>query len=76
MAASRHPIVARFGRNLSRARDRADITQEQVQWESGVHPTEISRMEGGERDVRISTVARLAGALGVTPGELLDGPRR
>jgi transcriptional regulator with XRE-family HTH domain len=68
-----HAIVARFGRNLSRARARAGLTQEEVNWRSGVHPTELSKMEHGSRDVHISTVARLASALGVSPGELLDG---
>lgn len=68
-----HPIVARFGRNLKLARARAGLTQEEVNWRSGVHPTELSKMEHGTRDVRISTVGRLAAALGVSPGELLDG---
>jgi transcriptional regulator with XRE-family HTH domain len=44
-----------------------------VSAESGVHPTEVSRIENGERDARISTVFRLAKALHVTPGQLLDG---
>ncbi|HVS99054.1 MAG TPA: helix-turn-helix transcriptional regulator [Solirubrobacterales bacterium] len=68
-----HPIVARFGRNLKQARARAGLTQEEVNWRSGVHPTELSKMEHGTRDVHISSVARLAAALGVSPGELLDG---
>lgn len=67
-------IVARFGRNLALARRRAHLTQEELNRRSGVHPTEVSRIERGERDVRISTVARLADALELSPGELLDGP--
>jgi transcriptional regulator with XRE-family HTH domain len=38
-----------------------------------VHPTEVSRIERGERDVGVSTVYRLAEALGTSPGSLLDG---
>jgi transcriptional regulator with XRE-family HTH domain len=68
-----HAIVARFGRNLKAARKRAGLTQEEVNWRSGVHPTELSKMEHGRRDVHISTLARLARTLGVSPGELLDG---
>jgi transcriptional regulator with XRE-family HTH domain len=66
--------VARFARNLAAARRRADLTQEELSDLSGVHPTEVSRIEHGRRDVRISTVARLAQALGLTPGQLVDGP--
>lgn len=68
-----HAILARFGRNLKLARKRAGLTQEEVNWRSGVHPTELSKMEHGRRDVHISTLGRLATSLGVSPGELLDG---
>lgn len=47
------------------------MTQEEVAERSGVHVTEVSRIEGGKRDPRVSTVQRLADAVGVTPGELL-----
>ena len=65
--------VAQFAHNVAEARKRLGITQEEVSARSGVHPTEISRIENGERDARVSTVFRLASALGVRPGELLDG---
>jgi len=42
---------------------------------SGLHMTEISRLERGTRDPRLSTVVRLARALEVAPGELLTGMR-
>jgi len=48
------------------------MTQEQVADRSGVHATEISRIEAGKRDPRVSTVLRLAQALDVKPGQLLD----
>ncbi len=67
-------VVARLAQNLAVARRRAQLTQEELHGLSGVHPTEVSRIERGERDVRISTVARLAEALEMSPGELLDGP--
>lgn len=66
--------VARFARNLRLARQRTSLTQEQLSDLSGVHPTEISRMENGHRDVRISTVDRLAAALQLQPGDLLGEP--
>ena len=65
--------IDRFARNVAQARRQAGLTQEEVSARSGVHPTEVSRIERGERDVRVSTVYRLAEALGTSPGSLLDG---
>ena len=65
--------IDRFARNVAQARRQAGLTQEEVSARSGVHPTEVSRIEHGERDVRVSTVYRLAEALGITAGSLLDG---
>jgi transcriptional regulator with XRE-family HTH domain len=47
------------------------MTQEEVGHRSGVHPTEVSRIEAGKRDPRVSTVERLAKAVGVSPSDLL-----
>jgi transcriptional regulator with XRE-family HTH domain len=38
---------------------------------SGLHRTEISLLERGVRDVRLSTIVRLARGLGIPPAELL-----
>lgn len=65
--------IARLARNVTRLRQGARLTQEELGARSGVHPTEVSRIEKGERDVRVSTVGRLAQALDVRPSELLDG---
>lgn len=64
--------MANLGTNLREARKRLGLTQEQVAQRSGVHSTEISRIEAGKRDPQISTVRRLAKALGMKPGQLLD----
>jgi len=61
----------RLGANLRRARRERQLTQEQVAARSGVHATEVSRIESGKRDPRASTVVRLAEAIGVPPGQLL-----
>jgi transcriptional regulator with XRE-family HTH domain len=57
---------------MREARKKLELTQEQVAERCGVHPTEVSRIEAGKRDPRVSTVRRLAKALEVRPGELLD----
>lgn len=66
------PIVAQFGARLREARERLGLTQEEVAERSGVHATEVSRMETGKRDPKISTLRRLAKAVEVKPGQLLD----
>jgi transcriptional regulator with XRE-family HTH domain len=59
-----------LGENLRARRKRLGLTQEEVAERSGVHSTEVSRIEAGLRDSRVSTVERLADAVGVRPGEL------
>ena len=62
-----------FAENLRRHRAEAGISQERLGFLCGLHRTEISLLERGERDPRLSTVVRLARGLGVSVGELLDG---
>ena len=66
------PAVTHFGTRLREAREDLGLTQEEVAQRSGVHATEISRMEAGKRDPQISTLRRLARALEVEPGQLVD----
>jgi transcriptional regulator with XRE-family HTH domain len=61
-----------FGIRLREAREHLGLTQEEVAQRSGVHATEVSRMEAGKRDPKISTLRRLAAAVEVKPGQLLD----
>jgi transcriptional regulator with XRE-family HTH domain len=64
--------VGDLGSNLRAARKKLKLTQEQVAERSGVHPTEVSRIEAGKRDPQVSTLRKLAAALEVPPGDLLD----
>lgn len=64
--------MADLGTNLRAARERLGLTQEQVAERSGVHATEVSRIEAGKRDPKVSTLRRLAEAVQVKPGQLLD----
>lgn len=64
--------MADLGSNLRVVRERLGLTQEQLGLRSNVHPTEVSRIESGKRDPRVSTVRKLAAALEVSPGRLLD----
>lgn len=65
----------RFAANLRRQRERAGLSQEALGFESDIHRTEISLLERGGREPRLSTIVRLARALKIRPAELLDGIR-
>jgi len=47
------------------------MTQEDVAFSCGVHATEVSRIETGLRDPRVSTVEKLAAGLEVSASDLL-----
>jgi transcriptional regulator with XRE-family HTH domain len=66
-------VAEHFGGNLRRVRRREDLSQERLGKRAGLHRTEIGLLEHGERVCRIDTLIRLAGAMAVPPGELLDG---
>jgi len=70
------PPVGDLGANLREARKKLGLTQEQVAERSGVHATEVSRIEAGKRDPQVSTVLRLAAAVEARPGELLEVSRK
>jgi transcriptional regulator with XRE-family HTH domain len=63
----------RFAAKVKQARREAGLTQEAVSDASGIHVTEVSRIERGLRDPRVSTMLRLADALGVNASDLVDG---
>lgn len=63
----------RFAANLTRLRHAADLSQEELAFRSSLHRTQISLLENGHRMPRVHTLVCLAGALGVTPNDLLDG---
>lgn len=66
------PRVADLGANLREIREELELTQEELAARSGVQAGEISRIERGQRDPRVSTVLKLAKALRLPPARLLD----
>jgi transcriptional regulator with XRE-family HTH domain len=63
----------RFAANMGRLREDAGLTQEELAFRSAIHRTHVSLREGGKRMPRVFTLVCLAGALGATPNDLLDG---
>lgn len=64
--------MGNLGKNLRAARKRLGLTQEEVAERSGVQAGEVSRIERGKRDPQVSTLEKLAEALEVPPGQLLE----
>jgi transcriptional regulator with XRE-family HTH domain len=63
----------KVGQNILRQRKRSGLSQEEVGIRASLHRTEIGLLERGERLPRVDTLIKLAGALEVSPCELLDG---
>jgi transcriptional regulator with XRE-family HTH domain len=61
------------GQNIRAHRVRLNLTQEALGERSNMHPVEVGRAERGVRDLRLSTVVKLAHGLGVPASELLRG---
>jgi len=66
-------VGRQFGANLSRLREQSGVTQEELAFRASLHRTEIGLLERGGRIPKIDTLAKLAGALEVEPGELFHG---
>ncbi|HEX2070577.1 MAG TPA: helix-turn-helix transcriptional regulator [Thermoleophilaceae bacterium] len=68
-------VLVSFAENLRRRRKELGLSQEQLGARADIQMADISRYESGSRDPRVTTVARLADALEVPIGELLEGTR-
>jgi transcriptional regulator with XRE-family HTH domain len=65
--------IAALAANAARLRREQRLSQTQVARRGGIHRSEVSMIERGMRDPRLSTLVRLARGLGVKLGQLLDG---
>jgi transcriptional regulator with XRE-family HTH domain len=76
-AADLTPIVVvdlghRFGLNVKAARKRAGLSQETLAHMAGVTRSYMSDVERAVRNPTLQVVERIATALGVGPGSLMD----
>src|ERR1700742_1073350 len=66
-------VAKRIGWNLHRARRLEGLSQEELGQRASLHRTEIGNLENGRRIPMSDTVIKLAGAMAIDPGVLLDG---
>jgi transcriptional regulator with XRE-family HTH domain len=66
-------MKVRFGENLARCREGADVSQEELGFRASIHRTEVSLLERGERMPRVDTAMRIAGSLGISLDDLVAG---
>ena len=64
--------AAAFGKVLRRLRRQRGLTQEQLGLESDLRRTYVSLLELGRQQPSLTTILKLATALGERPGTLVD----
>ena len=66
-------VVQQFGENVRQARRERGWTQEDLSAKTGLAVVQISRIERGKREIRLTTLIRLLDALDAPPATLFDG---
>ena len=64
--------MATFGEMVRAARERRGLSATSLAREVGVSPSQISRIESGDRGTDVDTLARLVRVLGLDAGASLD----
>lgn len=62
-----------FGDRMRERRHKLGISQEQAAERIGMHWSAYSRLERGQRNMRLDTILRIAEGLETDPGELVRG---
>lgn len=73
MSSSRHAALKEFGSRVRHRRRALGLSQEKLAERAGLHRTYMGAVERGERNLAVLNILRLAEALAVEPGDLLDG---
>jgi transcriptional regulator with XRE-family HTH domain len=71
----RLPEAIAFGEGVRKRREGRGWTLEQLAEAAGLNPLQVGHIERGASDVKLSTIVKLAHALGTTASELLRSIR-
>ena len=69
----REAVTKRFGQNLRRIREDRGLSQEALAEHCGIHRTEASLLDRGQREPGLGTLVKLADALEVPVAVLCEG---
>lgn len=69
-------IVKKFGQAIRRRRVEAGLSQENLAAAAKVHPTYVSLIERGLRDPKLTSIRKLAKALGTDASSLIEDAER
>ena len=69
---SKHKILNTFGDNVRKYRKQLDISQEELADRATLHRTYIGMIERAEKNITLVNMERIANALGVNIGQLLN----
>ncbi|MCU1461739.1 MAG: transcriptional regulator, family [Acidimicrobiales bacterium] len=64
---------AALGQRVRARRHELRLSQEQLAEQSGLHRTLVGSVERGERNVSVNNIVRLAAALEIDAGDLVQG---
>jgi len=73
MARPLSPATSLFGERVRLRRQELGLSQEALADRCGVHWTFLGQVERGQRNISLHNLLKLAGGLGVDPGELVRG---
>jgi len=65
-------INKQVGTNIRKYRTKKGWTQEKLAFEAGLHRAYIGQIERGEKNLGLKNLERIARALGIKPGALLN----
>ena len=66
----KHVECIQFGQTVRKMREQLKYSQEEFAHVVGVHRTYMGGIERGERNITLTTIHKIARALGISPGEL------
>ena len=65
-------VLKTFGDNFRRIRKQKKLTQEELAFKSGIAFSSVVRIEQGQLNTTVCTIVKLAEALEIEKGQLLD----
>ena len=71
--ARKTPAAIELGRRVRVYRSEKELSQEALAERAGLHFTYVSSVERGERNISLTNIVKLAGALKIDPGVLVEG---